>query len=79
MNDRSKAAKARWRNVPRAERSKLMRAAARARWGPPKKPRRKSAAAVALAARRWSKTTAEQRQKIMRLVRRGPAKPKPTK
>ena len=70
---RSKAAKKRWKGVPPEERSKQMQAAARARWGPPKKTKEKNAAAIALVAERWGKKTPAERRKIMQQVRKGRA------
>jgi hypothetical protein len=58
-------AESRWANVSSKERSKLMRAAARARWGPPKKAKSKNRTASKLAKLRWEKMTPEQRQKAV--------------
>jgi acyl-CoA reductase-like NAD-dependent aldehyde dehydrogenase len=58
-------AKNRWAKVSSKERSKLMRAAARARWGPPKKPKSKNSAAAKLAKLRWKQMTPEQREKAV--------------
>jgi acyl-CoA reductase-like NAD-dependent aldehyde dehydrogenase len=55
----------RWAKVSSKERSKLMRAAARARWGPPKKPKTKNAAATKLAKLRWKQMTPEERKKAI--------------
>jgi hypothetical protein len=42
-----------------------MRAAARARWGPPKEPKPKNRAASKLAKLRWEQMTPEQRKKTV--------------
>jgi hypothetical protein len=65
-----RGAESRWANVSAKRRSKLMRAAARARWGR-KKKRVKNVAASKLAKLRWAKTTPEQRRKTMESVRKG--------
>jgi hypothetical protein len=75
----AQAGQERWKDVPLEERTELMRAAARARWGLPKKPKEKDAAAVALVQRRWNGKTHEERKEIMKQVRKGRAASKKTK
>jgi acyl-CoA reductase-like NAD-dependent aldehyde dehydrogenase len=58
----------RWAKVSSKERSKLMRAAARARWGPPKKPKSKNPAAAKLAKLRWKQMTPEERKNAVKAM-----------
>jgi uncharacterized protein HemY len=76
----------RWSDVPPAERAKLMRAAALARWGDPNKRRRlkkkaeqqknqQRTRAGQILAEAWKKIPKELRSEIMREIRKGQQSP----
>jgi hypothetical protein len=66
-----RGAESRWAKVSKKKRSDLMRAAARARWGPKKKKGPKNIAASRLAKLRWANMTPEQRRRTMEKVWKG--------
>ncbi len=72
-----KGAKKRWANVSPEERSALMKAAAKARWGPEKKTAPKNLFASGLAKMRWDKLTPAERKEELARVRKQRGKPKP--
>jgi predicted Fe-S protein YdhL (DUF1289 family) len=65
-----KGAARRWAGVSPEERSELMRAASRARWGPKKKAGPQNPAASQLARTRWEKLSPEERRRAMERIRK---------